>query len=639
MKHLMWRRAAALFLALALTVGLMPAALAAGPDTALTIIQQANDDNNFDYEYTNHTVKADKNGTVHTSFDKPTNTSNNAGAARNGAFYAAILPEGKTNAGDVRYVRLSESGGKLHLTYFRDGCTSFRVMIVQPQPDGGDTKITANPTSIIHYTSRGDSYTYTVKFTATLDMSSTLAQIADLNRDDKAMDNLTFTAHIRLPKGLSGQTNSVKLTSNVFKISDSGITPNPGSENGFDIQCELLDKWKDTETGETLPQKLQQKMTFEGTATITGGQIRNMVNAGQNAIYVVGWNSIEKIPDRVLGGTKIQVPAVTCAVPISVVDNSGGHTGGDDDSSGTSSGSSGRYYQVEVQPADNGSVESSHDRARRGTRVTVTVAPDSGYRVGSLTVTDKDGDPVTVRDNGDGTYTFTMPSSEVEVTANFVRNIADPYDTGVSDLLNTTEHMAYMVGDNHGNFRPDASITRAEVTQIFYRLLLDQNVETTVSFSDVAADAWYADAVHALASLGIVNGVGGGQFAPNRQITRAEFAAIMARFAHATSGTVTFTDVPTSHWAYGEISTAAAYGWVNGVGGGRFAPERLITRAEAATMVNRMLGRLCDQEAIDNGGATWFPDVTDAHWAWYDIGEATTDHDYTMGDGEEDWKV
>ena len=171
----------------------------------------------------------------------------------------------------------------------------------------------------------------------------------------------------------------------------------------------------------------------------------------------------------------------------------------------------------------------------------------------------------------------------------------------MSGWLETGEHMAYMVGDDRGDFRPDANITRAEVVQMFYRLLRDQDVSVAGTFSDVEEDAWYARAVNVLASLGMVNGVGGNQFAPERAITRAEFAAIAARFARAHNIGITFTDVPESHWAYDEICTAASYGWVNGVGGGRFDPDRLITRGEAAAMVNRMLGRLADKAAIDAG--------------------------------------
>ena len=114
-------------------------------------------------------------------------------------------------------------------------------------------------------------------------------------------------------------------------------------------------------------------------------------------------------------------------------------------------------------------------------------------------------------------------------------------------------------------------------------------------------------------------------------------AAGLVLSAGAAGGT--FSDVPESHWAYEEITTAAAYGWVTGIGGNRFAPDRLITRGEAAAMVNRMLGRLADKAAIDAGQARPLPDVDDSHWAWYEVGEATTEHDYTMGSEMETWHI
>ena len=211
-----------------------------------------------------------------------------------------------------------------------------------------------------------------------------------------------------------------------------------------------------------------------------------------------------------------------------------------------------------------------------------------------------------------------------------IPGIADPEDSGVADILNTKDHMMFMQGDDKGTFRPDSDITRAEVAMIFYRLLKDQDVEITVSFNDVADSAWYAEAVNTLASLGIVNGVGDNTFDPNRAIKRSEFAAICARFAEAATGGAAFTDVPASHWAYSYITTCATYGWITGYEDGTFRPDRAISRAEAATMVNRMLGRLPDKVAIDAGLGRQFPDVTPAHWAWYQIGEATCDHNYTM---------
>ena len=631
MKKAIRKRVLAVCLTLALAVGLMPAAFAA--ETAEDTIKSANDTNNFDYEYSSQTVTAGSNGIVHATFDKPTSTTNGETMPASGDFYAAILPDNENSADDVRYVRLKESGGKLHLTYFREGYTSFQVMIVQPQPDGGDTAITSDPASLTHYTSRGGNYSYTVNFTATLDMSATLAQIADLNKDDEQMKKLTFTAHIRLPAGLNGDESSVRLTSEIFEIKGNGITTNPDSENGFDIQCELKEGWKKTKTGQTLVQKLQEKMTFTGTATITGSQIQSVVNADLDAIYVVGWNSIENIPDKVLGGTKIQVPAVTYSIPVSVRNDSGSHGGG-------SSGSGDTRYPVDVSDGiSHGDVTTNYDRTTEGTRVTITVKPEDGYRLNSLTVTDKDGNRIEVTANADGTYSFIMPDSGVEVKANFVPAIADPEDTGVAGWLNTEDHIAYMVGYDTGNFGPDNNVTRAQVAVMFYRLLRNPDVPVTMTFNDVHEGVWYAQAVNTLASLGIVAGVGNGNYEPDRAITRAEFCAIAVRFTDKMAeGTQEFADVPETYWAHDYIDTANAYGWVTGYGNGNFGPYDHITRAQAAVIVNRMTGRLADQAAIDAGAGSRFPDVPKTFWAWYDIIEASTTHDYTKHNGMETWK-
>ena len=218
--------------------------------------------------------------------------------------------------------------------------------------------------------------------------------------------------------------------------------------------------------------------------------------------------------------------------------------------------------------------------------------------------------------------------------------IADPTVTGVVDYLNTDSHSPFMVGDDKGNFRPNANITRGEVAQIFYALLKDKNVTITASFDDVESGIWYETAVNTLASMGIVSGIGDGKFEPDRPITRAEFAAIAAKFAKKSYAGVKFDDVAEDHWAYPGICTAASYGWVTGIGDNKFGPTQKITRAEVATIVNHMLGRLGDWDAIDNGECRWFPDVTKSHWAWYEIGEATTDHDYKFNSKrtEETWK-
>ena len=212
---------------------------------------------------------------------------------------------------------------------------------------------------------------------------------------------------------------------------------------------------------------------------------------------------------------------------------------------------------------------------------------------------------------------------------------ANPDDTGVSKVLDTDDHAAFMVGDDKGMFRPNDSITRAEVAQMFYRLLRDRNVTITKTFGDVKENAWYATAVGVLASSGIINGTSETTFEPERAITRAEFTAICTRFAKASSGSVSFTDVPETHWAYSSISTAVSYGWILGDGTGKFNPDAKITRTEAAAIVNRVLGRLGDSAAIKAGVGKRFPDVSESFWGLIDVVEATTNHGYRFDAGRQ----
>jgi len=285
-----------------------------------------------------------------------------------------------------------------------------------------------------------------------------------------------------------------------------------------------------------------------------------------------------------------------------------------------------------------------------GGSFTFQVKVKSGYRLDKVTVNGRtvaldDSDRYTVEDIDEDIYvmaTFTSTSTSGGGGGHDPKPDPDskpdpdpkpitPDDTGVSSVLNTREHNAFMTGYDTGEFGPNNNVTRAEVAQMFYNLLLEKDVPITVQFTDVPEDAWYAKAVNTLASLGIIQGVGDGRYAPKRAITRAEFAVIATRFANSTvSAKASFVDVPETHWAYRYINVAASYGWVDGYGGNRFGPDDLFTRAQAATIVNRMLGRLGDRDAVDEGRGRDFPDVTKSHWAWYQIVEATTDHGFTI---------
>lgn len=216
-----------------------------------------------------------------------------------------------------------------------------------------------------------------------------------------------------------------------------------------------------------------------------------------------------------------------------------------------------------------------------------------------------------------------------------------PDDTGVSKWLETDEHNAFLSGYPDGSFQADKNMTRAEVAQMFYALLLDKNVTITKSFSDVEDDAWYAKAVNTMASLGMLEGYPDGTFRPDAPITRAEFTAIALAFAYdPASASCSYTDVNTSAWYYTYVAQATTYGWIGGYPDGSFRPNNSITRAEVAVIVNNMLGRNADERYIDRNAdeLVSFVDLSKNHWAYYTIMEATNTHDYTTSSNGESWK-
>ena len=198
--------------------------------------------------------------------------------------------------------------------------------------------------------------------------------------------------------------------------------------------------------------------------------------------------------------------------------------------------------------------------------------------------------------------------------------------------LNTTDHYAYIAGYEDGTVRPDGNITRAEVATIFFRLMTDEYRETcwstSSSFTDVTAANWYNNAISTTANAGWVSGYPDGTFRPDAYITRAEFATIAARFlSDVYGGTSMFTDI-SGHWAEDYINRAAAAGWINGYADGTFRPNAYITRAEAVTLINRMLDRAPDANHLLADMVRW-PDNPETAWYYADIQEATNSHDYT----------
>lgn len=221
--------------------------------------------------------------------------------------------------------------------------------------------------------------------------------------------------------------------------------------------------------------------------------------------------------------------------------------------------------------------------------------------------------------------------------------IPEDYATiDVAGMLNRQTHDAYVNGYPDGTIRPEANITRAEVAAMFYGILTDEAkaeyATRANSFTDVKAGSWYEEAVSTLSAIGVISGYKDGSFKPGQNITRAEFAAIAAKFAAAQDESVTFTDVG-KHWAGKSISLVAANGWVTGYKDGTFLPNQNITRAEAMSIINRMLERNPQNaDDLSDTMTQWIDNQNAKKWYYLAIQEATNSHDYTRTeDGFEVW--
>ncbi len=218
--------------------------------------------------------------------------------------------------------------------------------------------------------------------------------------------------------------------------------------------------------------------------------------------------------------------------------------------------------------------------------------------------------------------------SKAVAKAKTVRN----YRGTTPDLLNDSDHFAYVIGYMDGNVRPYGLISRAETTTIFFRLLKDSvrdgNLLTSNTYTDVADDYWANTAISTMTGLGIVQGRSTTTFDPKAPITRAQFAAICARFdTGKSSGEQTFSDIQ-GHWAEKYIQRAAELGWIKGFEDGTFRPDTYITRAQAMTMINRVLNRIPEDESDLLPGMNVWPDCNPGDWFYLAVQEATNSHDF-----------
>ncbi len=284
----------------------------------------------------------------------------------------------------------------------------------------------------------------------------------------------------------------------------------------------------------------------------------------------------------------------------------------------------------------------------KGESKTFTITPDSGYRIKDVLV-----DGVSV--GAVSTYTFENVVENHTIHATFARKHTPTPSKPTVEIedddalgLNTDDHFAYIIGYPDGTVQPNGQITRAEATTIFFRLLTEEsrsaNLTKTNGYTDVASDAWYNTAVSTMTKAGIVDGYPDGTFRPDAPITRAEMAKIISLFAKLDKGESRFSDIA-GHWAEAYIKLAAGNGWIAGYPDGTFGPQRNITRAETATMINRVLDRVPSEEShlLSRGVMQIWPDANPGDWFYLAMQEATNSHDYERNAkwaaADEQWTV
>ena len=338
--------------------------------------------------------------------------------------------------------------------------------------------------------------------------------------------------------------------------------------------------------------------------------------AGENGKPFMIWADKDTVGRivTVLGGQTTEADAVakikenvTNKNPGDVVISVGlsGGSVGNETVSGVGYPSGSTSYAITVSKADNGTVTASRTRANKGLTVTLTVKADEGYKLDTITVTDKNGNEIKLTDKGDGKYTFTMPASAVTVKASFAKDDA-PVETGLpftdvkaDDWFYEAVKYAYdnklMDGTSSTTFAPLMTTNRAMIVTILWRLEGSPVVNYAMNFSDVESGVWYTEAVRWAAAEGIVKGYSDTVFAPDDTVTREQLATILYRYAEykeydvsAKDDLTTFADGSTvSTWAADGMTWAVGAQLITGKDGGKLDPTGTATRAEVATILMR----------------------------------------------------
>ena len=481
---------------------------------------------------------------------------------------------------------------------------------------------TSDPTAYLaasHYVwaSDKDGYTYMVKDAAptsadqkitVVDKTDTAVSSDITGNDENAINGVISKANV------DGVAEAVTPAKKADIVSKSNTNPGDNDKVEIEVAVKVEAKAADLANG---------KLTFEaspvatvkvnGTATGTTVPVTNdMLNGNAITVklplptgfkpeqikHISSDGSVEYFLKTAKRGAKLfTVDSDNCAVftitKFSTFELSGTVTYVEP--SYYSGSSSAPTYSVTVDKTENGSVTVSPKSASKGDTVTVTVKPDSGYVLETLTVTDKNGNELTLKDKGDGKYTFTMPAGKVEVKATFME------DNSVLNFFYDVPNGAYFyeavkwavengitTGVGNDLFAPEQSCTRAQIVTFLWRAAGSPEPKTASSFTDVSASAYYAKAVAWAVENGITNGMTETTFAPDATCTRGQSVTFLYRALKGTaSGSTNFTDVKSDAFYADAISWAVANNVTNGTSNTTFSPNADCTRAEIVTFLYR----------------------------------------------------
>ena len=481
---------------------------------------------------------------------------------------------------------------------------------------------TSDPTAYLaasHYVwaSDKDGYTYMVKDAAptsadqkitVVDKTDTAVSSDITGNDEDAINGVISKANV------DGVAEAVTPAKKADIVSKSNTNPGDNDKVEIEVAVKVEAKAADLANG---------KLTFEaspvatvkvnGTATGTTVPVTNdMLNGNAITVklplptgfkpeqikHISSDGSVEYFLKTAKRGAKLfTVDSDNCAVftitKFSTFELSGTVTYVEP--SYYSGSSSAPTYSVTVDKTENGSVTVSPKSASKGDTVTVTVKPDSGYVLETLTVTDKNGNELTLKDKGDGKYTFTMPAGKVEVKATFME------DNSVLNFFYDVPNGAYFyeavkwavengitTGVGNDLFAPEQSCTRAQIVTFLWRAAGSPEPKTASSFTDVSASAYYAKAVAWAVENGITNGMTETTFAPDATCTRGQSVTFLYRALKGTaSGSTNFTDVKSDAFYTDAINWAAANNVTNGTSNTTFSPNADCTRAEIVTFLYR----------------------------------------------------